>query len=372
MKRIIKNRLTYISLAILSLCFGSVQSKLLMLPYLQAVTEKSIVIMAETDTKEPPIAIVSDQANKHQRFQSQEFQKAQNRREITYIHRIYINNLLPNTKYSYKIIHEKDTSDTFQFQTSVTDNFPFRFAVTGDNRSNPEIHSKITKKIAEFKTNFILYTGDLCYSGKYFEWKNEFFTPEAQRVYANIPFFNALGNHEAQTNLTSVFLQAPKSNSGSEFFYSFDFGNVHFLILNTEEDVGGYSKQFKFAQIDLENSKKQWKFVAFHIPAYSAGPHKLSKAMQNMTSKIFESKGVSLVFNGHNHFYQRNFVNGIYHFVFGGGGSPLYEPKDDTFVQKSVKEYNFAIIDVNDKTVLINVYNVKGNIIDSISISKQE
>lgn len=345
-------------------------SKLLMLPYLQAVTQNSIVIMAETDNQESPIAIIIQPDGTKQIYQSTLFKVAENRREKTYIHRIFVDNLRSNSKYFYFVVHQDDTSEVFQFQTSITEGQPFRFAVTGDGRSNPQVHSKITSLISKFQPNIILYTGDLCYSGKYFEWKNEFFTPEAQKVYSTIPFFNALGNHEAQTELTKVFLQAPFSNSNNEYYYSFDFGDVHFLILNTEGSVDENSEQYRFAKVDLENSNKPWKFVTFHIPAYSAGGHNSSKAMRNMTSKIFEPAGVSLIFNGHNHFYQRSFVNGIYHLVFGGGGSPLYEPKTDYFVQKNVKDYNFGIVDVHSTSIIISVYDIRGNLIDKLEITK--
>lgn len=350
--------------------FATTQSKLLMLPYLQALTQNSIVILAETDSKEAPMAIIFKPDGTKQTYQSTFFRVAENRREETYFHRIFVNNLTPNTKYSYFVVHQGDTSKVFQFQTSILEGQSFRFAVTGDGRSNPQVHSKITSLISKFQPNFILYTGDLCYSGKYFEWKKEFFTPEAQKVYSTIPFFNALGNHEAQTELTKVFLQAPISSSNNEYFYSFDFGDVHFLILNTEGSVNENSEQYRFAQADLENSRKPWKFVAFHIPAYSAGGNNPSKAMQNMTSKIFEPASVPLVFNGHNHFYQRSFVNGIYHLVFGGGGSPLYEPKNNYFVQKSIKDYNFGIVDVNSTSIIINVYDIRGNLIDKLEITR--
>lgn len=348
--------------------FATNYSKLLMLPYLQAVTQNSIVIMAETDSKDTPMAIIVKPDGTRQIYLSTLFKVGENRREETYIHRIFVDNLTPNTKYSYFVVHQNDSTEVFQFQTAFPEGQPFRFAVTGDSRSNPQVHSKITSLISKFQPNFILYTGDLCYSGKYFEWKNEFFTPEAQKVYATIPFFNALGNHEAQTELTTVFLQAPSSSSNNEYYYSFDFGDVHFLILNTEGSVSVNSEQYRFAKSDLENSKKPWKFVAFHIPAYSSGGHNSSRAMQDITSKIFEPDSVHLVFNGHNHFYQRSFVNGIYHFVFGGGGSPLYEPKNDYFVQKSVKNYNFGIVDVNSKSIIINVYDIQGNLIDKLEI----
>ncbi len=353
-----------------TISFIPLRAKLLMKPYLQAVTENSIIVMAETDTREPVFVQFGEQDLEN--LSSTKFIRiAEDRRSKTFVHRIELTNLLPNKTYKYRAIHSGDTSLIFEFRTAVPAGNSFRVAITGDNRSNPEIHSKKSKKIAQHKPNFSIYTGDLCYSGKYFEWKKEFFTPEEQDLISSVPFFNSLGNHEAKTGLTKVFLQAPFSSSNDEYYYSFDYGDAHFLILNTETDVKPNSPQWNFAERDLENTNKKWKIVVFHIPAYSWGGHNGNKNMQELTSKILEKYHVDLVLNGHNHFYQRSFVNGIYHIVFAGGGAPLYEPKSSEFVQKSVKDYHYGIMDVTADSIKLTVYDLRGKIIDELVLEKK-
>jgi len=353
----------------LVLSFLPLSAKLLMNPYLQAVTDSSIIVMAETNTRDP--VIVQFGETTLDRIATTAFIRvAVDRREQTFVHRIFLNNLLPGKTYKYRAIHLKDTSEIFEFHTSVPKGMPFRFTIMGDNRSNPEVHSRKSLKMAQHKPYFSIYTGDLCYSGKYFEWKKEFFTPEEQELIARVPFFNSLGNHEAQTELTKVFLQAPQSKSDNEYYYSFDYGDVHFLILNTEDNIQPGSPQWKFAEEDLANTTQKWKIVVFHIPAYSWGGHNGNKNMQEFTSKILEKYKVDIVLNGHNHFYQRSFVNGIYHLVFGGGGSPLYEPKESPFVQKSVKDYHYGVMDVTPNSLKLTVFDLRGNIIDELVLSK--
>ena len=353
----------------LFLSLSHLSAKLLMKPYLQAVTDSSIIIMAETDTQDPVVLQFGESAL--DRVSTTAFVKvAEDRREQTYVHRIPLTNLSPAKVYKYRAIHLKDTSEIFEFHTSVPEGVPFRFAIMGDNRSNPEVHSRIALKMARHKPYFSIYTGDLCYSGKYFEWKKEFFTPEEQELIARVPFFNSLGNHEAQTELTKVFLQAPQSKSNNEYYYSFDYGDVHFLVLNTEENIQPGSAQWKFANEDLANTTRKWKIVVFHIPAYSWGGHNGNKNMQELTSKILEKYGVDIVLNGHNHFYQRSFVNGIYHIVCGGGGAPFYTPKESPFVQKSLKDYHYGIADVTLNSLKITFYDLRGNIIDELTLNK--
>ncbi|MCX7908558.1 MAG: metallophosphoesterase family protein [Ignavibacteria bacterium] len=366
------NILRNITFAFLFIIFHTqvVFPKLLMKPYLQAITPNSIIVMVETDTKEPAKVVYGKNELNNVAYTSF-FRVAEDRRRQTYVHRIVLENLEPNSVYKYRAIHNKDTSEIFTFRSYVTEGMPFRVGLMGDNRSNPEVHSRKSKKLASHNPYILVYTGDLCYSGKYTEWKKEFFTEEEQKLIATAPFFNALGNHEAQTELTKVFLQAPSSPSNDEYYYSFDYGDVHFLILNTEADVSPNSPQWKFAQEDLAKTNKKWKVVAFHKPAYSAGGyHGSNKKMQEFSESIFEKLGVDLVFNGHNHFYQRSKFNGIYHIVLGGGGSPLYEPKEAQFVEKSVKDYHYAIMDVSSNSIKITVYDLRDNIIDQFEISK--
>lgn len=339
-------------------------AKLLMKPYLQSVTPNSITVMVETDTKDPVTVIYGKDELRNQAMTSF-LLPAEDRRSETYVHRVVLSSLEPNSIYQYRAIHNGDTSALFSFNSYKTEGQTFRVGLAGDNRSNPEVHSRVSKKLLQKNPHFLLYSGDLCYSGKYFEWKDEFFTEPAQNLYATTPFYNSLGNHEAQTNLYKVFLNAPEAG-----YYSFDYGNAHFLILNTEADVSPNSQQWKFAENDLSQTKKKWKIVVFHIPAYSSGGHNGNKKMQEFTSRIFEKYGVDLILNGHNHFYQRSFVNGIYHLVFGGGGAPLYTPKEAPFVQKSIKDYHYGIMDVTESSIKILVYDLRDNVIDEIEIKK--
>lgn len=352
------------------LTFSRLETKLLMKPYLQAILPTSIVVMAETDTPEP-VTITYGINGQLTKIATTKFvRQAEDRRNVTFVHRVMLEDLEPNTIYYYRAIHNGDTSEIFSFKSFVPEGVSFRVGVAGDNRSNPEVHSRVSKKIAKHKPDIVVYTGDLCYSGKYFEWKQEFFTEELQSLISRAPFYNSLGNHEAGTDLVKVFLEAPKSASNNEFYYSFDYGNVHFLILNTETDVTPGSAQWKFAEEDLSQTTKKWKVVVFHIPAYSAGGHGENKKMQEFTKRIFEKYGVDLVLNGHNHFYQRSKVNGVYHLVLGGGGAPLYTPKEAPYVEKSVKDYHYGIMDVSKDAIKLTIYDLRDKIIDQFEIKK--
>ncbi len=334
-------------------------------PYLQAVTHNSIYILIETADKNPVFAQHKSGAIPLETVKSSYYMETETKNKPTYVHRIFLDSLNPNTKYAYRVYSGKDTTEFFEFYTAALPGESFRYAVTGDMRSNPDIFSNVCGDIMDYSPRFSVYTGDLCYNSKYYSWKKEFLIPEHMELIAEVPFFNAIGNHEGWKQNTEAFQQAPASASDNQAYYSFDYGDVHFLILSTEHGVGKGSKQWEFAEKDLRENTSKWKVVTFHIPAYSGGGHGENKNMIKMTRELFEPYGVDFIYSGHSHFYQHNRVNGIRHFVLAGGGAPLYSPKKMDYTIKMKKSHHFAICDVTPDEFIMTVYDLSGNIIDT-------
>ena len=113
--------------------------------------------------------------------------------------------------------------------------------------------------------------------------------------------------------------------SGSEFYYSFDYGNVHFISLNSiypEHSVSTNTDMLQWLRQDLAATRQPWKIAFWHAPPYTKGshdsddPYDISAYMVQMRENalpILESYGVDLVLNGHSHVYERSyFLNGHY------------------------------------------------------------
>jgi hypothetical protein len=213
-------------------------------------------------------------------------------------------------------------------------------------------------------------TGDLCFDGSFEAWQSQFFTESNQNFISSVPFVNAIGNHEIMTDLVKSFLLVPNCPIKDGFFFSFDYGDIHFLILNTEITCKKGSLQYEFAQKDLKSTKKPWKIVAFHKPAYCSGGHGESEEMIKVTKEIFEPNKVDIVLTGHTHFYQRNYVKGIYHLVLAGGGAPLYSPGKDAYVQKTSRSFNYGIFDYKPGNLKMHVYDDNHNLLDSLDLKK--
>jgi predicted phosphodiesterase len=340
-----------------------------MSPYLQALTTNSVTVLVECDSKEFPQLVFGKTPDMTSKMDAQSFNKTDYSRP-TFVYRIVLNNLEPGIKYFYKVSQGKSQSQTNSFKTLLPNAKSLRIAVYGDNRSNPKMFSKITDNVIKHDPDFIILTGDLSYNNKYESFKEEFFTKSNLDLLSKYCFFNATGNHEGWSNNTRAFVESPKSESGTNQYYSFEFGDYHFLILNQYVDYSKGSDQWNFAKSDLEKSKAKYKFVAVHKPGYCAGGHNEDDKTIKMSKDIFTPNGVTMLFAGHSHFYQKNLIDGVYHFVLGGAGAPLYNPESAAYTLKSIKAYHFSILTIVNNKVKMEIFNEEDKIIDTLEFTK--
>ncbi len=340
-----------------------------MTPYLQAVGPDSICVLAEDDS-DAPITVEYGPTESYGRTAQTGTTTATNVSPATYIHNLHLTGLEAHTLYHYRLFREAPLSDDFVFTTASAPGTPFRFAWMADMRTGVDVHDQIAARIKNESPLFSLYGGDLAADSSYATFKYEFFRPNQLALISGIPFFTAVGNHEGWSANTQAFLEAPASASGTQAYYSFDYGDLHVLVLNTNLDYSPDSAQYAFARSDLESATRRWKVVISHSPAYCAGGHGEDAGMVRMTGDLFEPNRVHLVISGHSHFYQHSLVRGIHHLVIGSAGAPLHTPGTADYVIKSAKDYNYAIGDVTPWSLQIVVYNHTGLILDQIRLGQ--
>jgi 3',5'-cyclic AMP phosphodiesterase CpdA len=155
-----------------------------------------------------------------------------------------------------------------------------------------------------------------------------------------------------------------------EGYYSFDWGPVHVVTLDTNSDYDPGSKQYQFLKRDLASTSRPFKVFFSHHPAYSSGSHGSTKKMQDYLQPLFEENGVQLVFAGHDHTYERTIINGITYVVSGGGGAPLYGQEQLRENPKSLvfrKIYNFVQVDVTSDKLTLTAWAVNSSGVPTIA-----
>jgi len=199
----------------------------------------------------------------------------------------------------------------------------FSFVAFGDTRSNPVAHQQVVSSILSLAPNFVLHTGDFVADGNDPAQWTTFYSIEHDLL-SQIPLYGALGNHEGGAPCC-YFDHFDWPNN--KRWYSFDYGNVHFVALEIDgyADYSSGSPQVQWLKNDLAHASQQWKVVFFHIPPYSSGrEHGSDLGVRAVMELLFRQYGIDLVFNGHDHDYERSVANGITYIVTGGGGAPLY------------------------------------------------
>lgn len=346
---------------------ANLNAAIIMQPYLMGVQTNSVWVMVECSTAD---TVTVDYGLTPSYGSTAKTVIISITTNSTYVHKINLTGLNVNTIYYYRARQLSSTSGGSNFITAPNEQTRFRFCWIGDYRSGTSVHDQICTQTAPYLPRFYLNGGDVAVTGSYSDFKNEFFRTSELNLISHVPFFLTTGNHEGWDTNTKAFTKGITVQSGTEDYYSFDYGNMHVLVLNTQISYTPGSNQYNFAMADLGATSKRWKIVISHKPGYCSGGHGEDAGMITMSQNIFVPKGVDMVISGHSHFYQHNRVSGIEHMVLGGGGAPLYVPTNASYTLRSVQDYNFGIADVSADTFFLRVYNNLDVLLDTVKIVK--
>ncbi|HEB87609.1 MAG TPA: metallophosphoesterase family protein [Gammaproteobacteria bacterium] len=261
-------------------------------------------------------------------------------------HELRLQGLKPGTRYYYRIENQVDgetaktlySGKAYWFMTSPKTGqaVSVRFAVLGDPGKAGKVQTQVREALMAWLAknprpdrnraylDLLLTTGDNAYrSGTNKQFQVDFFTPYAS-ILKNVPVWPAYGNHDARRwAFFDIFSFPTKAESGglasgTEHYYSFDYANAHFIMLDTTaSSMAVGSKMLNWLQRDLAASKQKWIIAAFHHPPYSHGshdsdnPHDSGGRMLDVRKNvlpILEAGGADLVLSGHSHMYERSWL----------------------------------------------------------------
>ncbi|MBQ4348603.1 MAG: metallophosphoesterase [Clostridia bacterium] len=194
------------------------------------------------------------------------------------------------------------------------------FHMTDPQSQNEKQYKRAWAKVVEeaYKTHpdgdFIINTGDLSDHGnnfKHWGWLLNTASDELMGTY----LMPTSGNHEGhgENAIVNNFVvpNAPEQDTTGGVYYSFDYNNIHFAVLNSEnlgENEGLSDEQIEWLKNDMNKSDAQWNFVALHKAVYSQGSHYKDKdvcAIREQLSVLMPELDVDMVFQGHDHVYMR-------------------------------------------------------------------
>ncbi|HWM87867.1 MAG TPA: metallophosphoesterase, partial [Kofleriaceae bacterium] len=168
-----------------------------------------------------------------------------------------------------------------------------------------------------------LLAGDIAYPDGTLEQLDRNFFAVYAPLMQSAPFYPASGNHDYITDAAAPFRQAfvlPENGApaGRERWYSFDWGDLHVVVLDSEMPT---SAQVAWLEADLARSRAPWKIALVHRAPYSSGEHGPDLPTRRAFAGLFGRHRVPLVITGHEHHYERlHPPGGVTYVVTGGGG----------------------------------------------------
>lgn len=243
----------------------------------------------------------------------------------TTTHVVRLSGLTASTRYAYAL--EQDgapllAGEDLSFRTYPARGAPepFRFFAWGDSGDGSVRQARVAQRMQAQvgEPAFALILGDIIYpAGEAENYDPHYFRPYAPLL-RRMVIWPTLGNHDVMTAEGAPYLDAfylPTNNpQATERYYSFDYGNAHFVSLATDgADLSPGSPQLKWAADDLARSNATWKFVFFHRPPYSGGNHPDARDVQAGIVPTLEAANADVVFCGHSHVYERTYLlqNGV-------------------------------------------------------------
>lgn len=303
---------------------NSLSAQITRKPYLQIHTPKSIMVRWNTSN--------SDTGRVHYGLTADALINIAVESDTGTFHKVTISGLTPATKYYYSI----DTlsgSDEQYFITSPVSGSRGKtriWVISDFGQTDEDDNVERMKTVNRWKifngenyhSDFILSLGDQTENDIQEELQQTFYNL-LEPILLNSPLFTIEGNHDNYDGLVNykATFSVPSNgeaggySSNSQDYYSFDYANIHFVMLSTEiDDIDG--QQLSWLRNDLQNideDKTDWLIACLHRPFHSGGYHptNISSTAQEQRDywlKELENYGVDLILQGHNAIYERSFL----------------------------------------------------------------
>ncbi|RRJ67915.1 hypothetical protein EHV15_33560 [Paenibacillus oralis] len=244
-----------------------------------------------------------------------------------HVHKAEATGLKPDTAYYFRVGDQTLDiwSDVGTFETAP-EGGAFTFIDLADTQAQEEDQAvlssqTLTKALATVPdAKFVVHNGDFVENGHAEgEWNQ--LLGYSQESLLNTTIVPAAGNHEPYN---SAFFEhfnvepAENSDTTTGAYYSYDYSNVHFIVLNTNENSTEYADmslhQVEWLKQDVEKARAagaEWIIVNMHIGPYTISNHATDSdvigenGLRNKIAPLMAELKIDLVLQGHDHIYAR-------------------------------------------------------------------
>lgn len=326
----------------------------------------------------------------------------------TYIHTAAVSDLKPGTAYEYRVGAGDKRSDWQSFHTAQ--GHDFKALIFPDSQSSDYSVWAATAQPAWQRNQdaqFFINMGDLVDNGQdHYQW-NAWFDVVGDMI-ARIPVVPLLGNHETydkdwkvrmpETYLHLFALPRIDREKYQNQFYSFDYGDVHFVVLNTQsQELADFEPSLDEDEVawfkeDMAKTTKKWKIVLMHKDPLQYGfanrPQPREEGFSpegRLWMPLFDQYGVDAVLSAHLHTYRdrghiRNFQrdeSGPLYLITGVAGNVQYpglwkQHSLDEYVAPQPETDNYMTLEATDDSLTFRSFLPDGQLLEEKSISSHK
>ena len=317
-----------------------------------------------------------------------------------------LDGLKPGEGYEYRIVNGDEASGWHRLSTDSGESFKaliFPDSQSADYSGWEELAQAAAKRNPE--SAFFVNMGDIVDNGEDFsQWQAWLYGVEG--IIEKIPFVPVMGNHETYNREWKVrlpeaylrFFEAPENGSETfkRYYYSFDYGDVHFVVLNTQWDEteefkpGLMEEQLVWFKKDVEASHKKWKVVFLHKDVLQYRIHKRPERTEGFSQvgesfmPLFDQLGIDIVFTAHLHTYRdrghirdfRRDESGPLYILTGVAGDVRYpglwiDHALDEVIAPQPETDNYLTLEAEKNSLTVRCFLPDGREIDNVKVEKQ-
>ncbi len=272
------------------------------------------------------------------------------------------------------------------------------FIAFGDSGTGSTEQRQLADLMSRDRFDVALHAGDIAYGApdgtgdaSYATYQSYFF--DIYKWLGATAFSPVEGNHDSRpsNNNGQAYLDLfslPRNGASAAFpdhaerYYSFDYGPVHVIALDTEFtflDPTRQAEQLRWLQADLSTTTQPWKIAVLHRAPYSSGgEHGSSLDVRAAFGPLFERYGVDLVIAAHEHDYERTLPirestvptdHAVTYVVTGGGGAPLYPAGTSTWTAYSASRSEYLKLTADTCTLTLSAIGLDGATFDGTTMS---
>ena len=330
-------------------------------------------------------------------------------RITNYYYTAYLKNLTPSTTYHYRIWQGNIATEWQKFTTAPAEITDFSALIFCDSQCGQTYagwgqHFR-TAWQRHPDAHFFAIVGDIVDNGQQ-EWQWQNFFAALADILPQKLFAPVMGNHECYSLLwkfcrprryeLSYQLPANGSPELQNYYYSYDYGPVHFIVLNTQmlelNDIHPdlLEKQKAWLQQDVKNHPAKWRVVLMHKDVLAYDEYQEgTKTMMGISDTgyafmpLFDELHIDLVLTGHMHTYRNR--GHIHHlkpadkgpvYIMSGpiGNQQYHVPADKNFDKSAIYQptpENYLLLSANAEKLTITCYTIAGELVETTELTHQ-